>query len=102
RRHTRFSRDWSSDVCSSDLADQGWQAQSQEHWEAIEAFGVRHGLLVVTRTDLMDPGPALAAAREHTAWPAVAVSGRTGAGLDRQIGRASCRGRVEIAGAGGV
>lgn len=64
-------------------ADQGWQAQSQEHWEAIEAFGVRHGLLVVTRTDLMDPGPALAAAREHTAWPAVAVSGRTGAGLDR-------------------
>src|SRR5690606_40843461 len=21
RRHTRFSRDWSSDVCSSDLAD---------------------------------------------------------------------------------
>src|SRR5690606_39520379 len=22
RRHTRFSRDWSSDVCSSDLADQ--------------------------------------------------------------------------------
>src|SRR5690606_40674906 len=23
RRHTRFSRDWSSDVCSSDLADGG-------------------------------------------------------------------------------
>src|SRR5690606_40378172 len=22
RRHTRFSRDWSSDVCSSDLSDQ--------------------------------------------------------------------------------
>src|SRR5690606_40127124 len=22
RRHTRFSRDWSSDVCSSDLTDQ--------------------------------------------------------------------------------
>src|SRR5690606_40768970 len=22
RRHTRFSRDWSSDVCSSDLADE--------------------------------------------------------------------------------
>src|SRR6266511_5383962 len=25
RRHTRFSRDWSSDVCSSDLAT-GWPA----------------------------------------------------------------------------
>src|SRR5690606_41197878 len=23
RRHTRFSRDWSSDVCSSDLPEQG-------------------------------------------------------------------------------
>src|SRR5690606_41035650 len=23
RRHTRFSRDWSSDVCSSDLGDEG-------------------------------------------------------------------------------
>jgi len=64
-------------------ADQGWQAQSQEHWEAIEAFGVTHGLLVVTRTDLMEPGPALAEAREHVGWPAVAVSGATGEGLGR-------------------
>src|SRR5690606_41133495 len=24
RRHTRFSRDWSSDVCSSDLDDDGY------------------------------------------------------------------------------
>src|SRR6266511_5414145 len=24
RRHTRFSRDWSSDVCSSDLGHTGW------------------------------------------------------------------------------
>src|SRR5690606_39302347 len=26
RRHTRFSRDWSSDVCSSDLADRSSEA----------------------------------------------------------------------------
>src|SRR5690606_40453229 len=26
RRHTRFSRDWSSDVCSSDLAESGLEA----------------------------------------------------------------------------
>src|SRR5690606_39350140 len=26
RRHTRFSRDWSSDVCSSDLVDRGTRA----------------------------------------------------------------------------
>src|SRR5690606_40707602 len=32
RRHTRFSRDWSSDVCSSDLAIikyRGWAASSE-------------------------------------------------------------------------
>src|SRR5690606_39630590 len=32
RRHTRFSRDWSSDVCSSDLSwkkiDKCWNAES--------------------------------------------------------------------------
>src|SRR5690606_40727366 len=27
RRHTRFSRDWSSDVCSSDLGDETFLAQ---------------------------------------------------------------------------
>lgn len=63
-------------------ADQGWQAQSQEHWEAIEALGVDHGLLVITRSDLMDPGLALEEARERIPWPAVMVSGSTGAGLD--------------------
>src|SRR5690606_40768926 len=41
RRHTRFSRDWSSDVCSSDLdqrvgdlagrADQNWAAAADPH-----------------------------------------------------------------------
>ncbi|MGP4099536.1 selenocysteine-specific translation elongation factor [Nonomuraea sp. KM90] len=63
-------------------ADQGWQAQSQEHWEAIEALGVERGLLVVTRRDLMDPALALEEARERVSWPAVTVSGTTGEGLD--------------------
>ncbi|AGZ43850.1 selenocysteine-specific translation elongation factor [Actinoplanes friuliensis] len=69
-------------------ADEGWRAQSAEHLAALEAAGVRHGLLVVTRSDLADPGPATAQARaEIGATPlgdveAVAVSGVTGAGLD--------------------
>src|SRR5690606_40584542 len=29
RRHTRFSRDWSSDVCSSDLVGEGIQVRAQ-------------------------------------------------------------------------
>lgn len=69
-------------------ADEGWMPQTQEHLDALDAFGVRHGLLVVTRSDLADPGPATAAAREHLAGTGladvetVAVSARTGAGLD--------------------
>lgn len=35
-------------------ADSGWSAQTQEHLLAIDALGVRHGLLVVTRSDLVD------------------------------------------------
>ncbi len=69
-------------------ADEGWRAQSAEHLAALDALGVRHGLLVVTRADLADPEPARAQALEHLAAstlgavPSVAVSGRTGAGLD--------------------
>jgi selenocysteine-specific elongation factor len=40
-------------------ADEGWMPQSAEHLAAIDALGVRHGVLVVTRADLADPAPAL-------------------------------------------
>jgi selenocysteine-specific elongation factor len=70
-------------------ADEGWMPQSAEHLAAIAALGVRHCLLVVTRADLTDPGPALSQARSRIAAAgvpvsgALAVSGRTGAGMDR-------------------
>jgi selenocysteine-specific elongation factor len=69
-------------------ADEGWKPQSAEHLAALDALGVRHGLLVVTRRDLADPGPATAAALAEIAATslgtveAVAVSAVTGAGLD--------------------
>src|SRR3954452_14678504 len=46
-------------------ADGGWMAQTQEHLEAIEALGVRHGLVVVSRSDLADPGPVAAEVTER-------------------------------------
>jgi selenocysteine-specific elongation factor len=69
-------------------ADEGWMPQSAEHLAALDALGVRHGLLVLTRCDLLDP--ALAAAQARAALAAtslravetVAVSAVTGAGLD--------------------
>ena len=36
-------------------ADEGWMPQSAEHLDALDALGVRHGLLVVTRSDLAEP-----------------------------------------------
>jgi selenocysteine-specific elongation factor len=68
-------------------ADEGWREQSGEHLEAVAALGIGHGVLVITRADLADPGPALAQARERMAGTplegvaAVAVSARTGRGL---------------------
>lgn len=68
-------------------ADEGWRRQSSEHLAAIGALGLRHGLLVVTRSDLADPGNAIDESLRRIAdstlgeVEAVAVSGRTGEGL---------------------
>jgi selenocysteine-specific elongation factor len=35
-------------------ADEGWREQSAEHLAAVDALGVRHGLVAVTRSDLAD------------------------------------------------
>jgi selenocysteine-specific elongation factor len=72
-------------------ADEGWMPQSAEHLAAIDALGVRHGLLVVTRSDLADPAPALAQAHAEIGRTSlgdvetVAVSSVSGHGLDRLV-----------------
>jgi selenocysteine-specific elongation factor len=68
-------------------ADGGWMPQSAEHLAAVDAVGIRHGLLAVTRCDLADPGPATREALEQLsrtslgAVRAVPVSAVTGTGL---------------------
>jgi selenocysteine-specific elongation factor len=68
-------------------ADDGWSAQTAEHVAVLDALGVRHALLAVTKCDLADPTPVLADVRERLAGtsmgglPAVAVSALTGAGI---------------------
>jgi selenocysteine-specific elongation factor len=69
-------------------ADEGWAAQTDEHVRALDALGVGHGLVAVTRSDLADPIAAIDQARKRLASTtlagirAVAVSGQTGAGLE--------------------
>src|SRR5690349_24907883 len=68
-------------------ADDGWSAQTAEHVAVLDALGVRHALLAVTKADLADPAPVLADARDRLRTttmgdvPAVAVSAAAGTGL---------------------
>ena len=68
-------------------ADGGWERQSGEHLAAVDALGLRHGLLAVTRSDLADPGPAAREALGRLRASSlgevryVTVSGATGAGV---------------------
>jgi selenocysteine-specific elongation factor len=69
-------------------ADEGWMPQTAEHVAALDALGVRHAVLAVTRSDLADPDLAIEEAHDRLAGttlaglPAVPVSAPTGRGLD--------------------
>ena len=36
-------------VCFVVAADEGWQAQSTDHRDAVRALGIRHGVIALTR-----------------------------------------------------
>jgi selenocysteine-specific elongation factor len=72
-------------------ADEGVMPQTQEHLAVVEQLGIRHGIPVITKADLVDPPRLEAVTAEVTALvqgsptgfaPPVAVSANTGAGLD--------------------
>src|SRR5690606_41202183 len=80
RRHTRFSRDWSSDVCSSDLAAPAFAAVIDERPDEFGPFNL-----------LAFDGVRLAFASNRPTASNILVA----PGL-HEIGRASCRERVEV------
>ncbi|OBJ52209.1 selenocysteine-specific translation elongation factor [Mycobacterium sp. 1423905.2] len=53
-------------------ATEGWMPQSTEHLAALDALGVTHALVVISKADLADPGPAIAQARQQFAATALA------------------------------
>src|SRR5690606_39937200 len=93
RRHTRFSRDWSSDVCSSDLPKGvpermvvDFQAERIDHeaWRMSMICFMKRGQIILVAC-LDNP------AGRHNRFP-------FGHPLrEVKIGRASCRERVETA-----
>ena len=77
-------------VCFVVAADEGWQAQSGDHRDALAALGIQHGLIVITRADRTTEDAAthvLERAREELSQtglhdaPGVVVSAVDGSGL---------------------
>src|SRR5207249_9667743 len=97
-RHTRSKRDWSSDVCSSDLEQHPRRAELvPEHGKARREEGLLH-----LHEDLTAVGQQ--GVQELRLLGAIRAERKIGAahGLEPvrrnvQIGRASCRERVESA-----
>src|SRR5690606_40709372 len=101
RRHTRFSRDWSSDVCSSDLAKANVFAHAQVREQGVVLK--HHGNAALGRRQVRD----IFATNPHAAGGGAfqprndAQRGGFTAARGAKIGRASCRERGEVA-VGGV
>src|SRR5438034_9477919 len=85
RRHTRSLCDWSSDVCSSDLAIDPAKIKLLTEPERVIAH------VVALKVEEEKPAEAVAAEGAAPAEPEVIKKGKK-----EEIGRASCRERVEI------
>src|SRR5690606_40125844 len=101
RRHTRFSRDWSSDVCSSDLGDAGEPVYYEpSQW----TLGVNIGTFAAS--SFPNPGQTgndwswVQVSSGHTLTPTVYGWGQGDATV-HEIGRASCRGQQPRPGVAG-
>ena len=103
--HERFVRNMLAGASGFDLvllviaADESIKPQTREHFEICKLLGIPRGLVVLTKSDLVDP-EVLELVRLETeefirgsfldSAPIIAVSAKTGAGLDelrRQLAR---------------
>jgi selenocysteine-specific elongation factor len=87
--HERFVRTMVAGATGIDLylmtiaADDGVMPQTREHAAVLRALGVDTGVVAVTKSDLIDPEIAMIEAAELLPGAeVVAVSARTGTGLD--------------------
>ena len=102
--HERFVRAMVAGVGGMDLvllviaADEGIMPQTREHLEICQLLGVKNGIVVLTKKDLVEPDwldLVTEEVREYLAGsflaqaPIVAVSSRTGDGIDQLKGELS-------------
>src|SRR5207247_8339012 len=91
RRHTRSTRDWSSDVCSSDLSvDYFNQAIEKDPTYALAYVGLADANIVI---------PFFSVGSAQDCYPRAKAAAKRALEIDDQlaeeIGRASCRERAE-------
>src|SRR5207249_7852026 len=95
RRHTRSKRDWSSDVCSSDLF-------LSLRLHTIDDFGAYFVFAITGNTNMMSQisGPYTIGSLETGIKAVLTNKNQQGVfrGAGSEIGRASCRERVVMSG----
>src|SRR5207249_8764034 len=91
RRHTRSKRDWSSDVCSSDLHPTKAEVRFRDRWTVERAVESAARRALGTTESAASIG---AGSWVQRTWSPTPAGVRTDANVE--IGRASCRERVEI------
>src|SRR5690606_41129787 len=96
--HTRFSRDWSSDVCSSDLGDRaGALRHARIHAQLLEQeFGTPPDPAVVALAERLRGEPAAAATTAAPAHETPPAAEPPAARVVDEIGRASGRESADI------
>ena len=95
--HERFMKNMLAGVGALDVAlfviaaDELWMPQTEEHLSVLDLLDVRHGVIALTRADLVDDDtlelgqleiPDRVEGTTLEGWPIVIVSAVTGAGLE--------------------
>ncbi|HLW77626.1 MAG TPA: selenocysteine-specific translation elongation factor [Bryobacteraceae bacterium] len=98
--HERFVKNMLAGASGVDLvllvvaADESIKPQTREHFEICRLLGIERGVVALTKSDLVDPGTLDLARLEVDEFvrgsflenaPVVAVSAKTGAGLDELL-----------------
>src|SRR5439155_5216103 len=89
RRHTRWPRDWSSDVCSSDLRRPRGHARDQLLRTIEQSCPRRWHARIAQREIPIPAGPCPSKQQENCGAPEPGAA-------PLEIGRASCRERGEV------
>ncbi len=89
--HARFVKNMLAGVGAVDVAllvvaaNEGWMPQTEEHMQILDLLDVRHGMVALTKSVLVDDD-TLELARldleERVTWPIVVVDSVEGRGLD--------------------